>query len=62
MALRVGLHNGTLDEIVGSGYFHLEQMDEGSWCLNFATPKASGTVWLSARGKIKAQYEVTPNA
>ena len=25
--------DGTIDEIVGFGYFHLEQMDEGLWSL-----------------------------
>ena len=25
--------DGTIDEIVGFGYFHLEQMDDGLWSL-----------------------------
>lgn len=45
--------DGTLDEVVGSGAFHLEQMDANHWFLQVG----SIAVWLRAKGKITATSE-----
>lgn len=45
--------NGTLDEIVGSGTVHLEQMNTDHWWLGFGDGPLLH-VNLHARGKIKA--------
>lgn len=44
--------DGTLDEIVGFGTFHLEQMDTGHWWMQLG-PHMVG---LHARGKITANF------
>lgn len=45
--------DGSLDEVVGSGPFQLEQMDDGCWFLELG----SVAVFLNARGKITATVE-----
>ena len=49
--------DGTLDEVVGVGTFHLEQMDTNHWWLQIENAAGSVSVWLEARGKITAAYE-----
>jgi len=44
--------DGTLDEVVGFGTFHLEQMDTGYWWMQLG-PHMVG---LHARGKITANF------
>ena len=43
--------DGTLDEVVGTGLFHLEQMDTNKWWMELSTDVH---VWLTAKGKITA--------
>jgi Ni/Co efflux regulator RcnB len=45
--------DGTLDEVVGYGYFHLEQMDTGHWWLGIGDSEILH-VNLHSRGKIAA--------
>ena len=47
--------DGTLDEIVGNGFFRLEQMDNGRWWLGLYGDNSSVCVVLTARGRIKAE-------
>ncbi len=48
----------SLDEIVGAGVFHLEQMDDNHWWLRLADGSGKVvTVHLFARGAIKARHE-----
>lgn len=56
-------NDGSLDEVVGSGTIHLEQMDSGHWWLGFGEGPLLH-VNLTARGKIKANVldERNPNA
>jgi hypothetical protein len=47
--------DGSLDEVVGWGFLHLEQMDTGHWWIGFDT--ADGRLLhinLHARGRIRA--------
>lgn len=44
--------DGTLDEIVGSGKFHLEQMGHDHWWMQLGPHMVN----LSARGKIRAHF------
>lgn len=44
----------SLDEIVGTGWFHLEQMDYNKWWMSLGPHN----VWLSAKGKITASIEL----
>lgn len=44
--------DGTLDEVVGRGQFHLEQMGSGHWWMQLGPH----IVNLSARGKIRANF------
>ena len=44
--------DGTLDEVVGRGQFHLEQMGSGHWWMQLGPH----IVNLSARGKIRAHF------
>jgi hypothetical protein len=46
--------DGSLDEIVGTGTFHLEQMDDNHWWMQF---NDGVMVHLIARGAIKATTE-----
>ncbi len=46
--------DGSLDEIVGQGLFHLEQMDTNRWWMSLG-PHG---VWLGAKGKITARVEL----
>lgn len=49
---------GNLDEIIGKGNFHLEQMDDGHWWMRFENDSGQSVdVNLTARGKIKATFE-----
>lgn len=43
----------SLDEVVGHGYGHLEQMDFNHWWLQVGDV----AVWLHAKGAIRATYE-----
>ena len=45
----------SLDEIVGYGYFHLEQMASGHWWIGFGSPLTH--VNLYSMRKITANYE-----
>ena len=45
--------DGSLDEVVGVGEFHLEQMDDGHWWMQLGDVH----VHLTARGKITANVE-----
>lgn len=48
----------TLDEVVCDGAFvHLEQMDFNQWWLVVTKGKKSVNVWLTAKGRINAEYE-----
>lgn len=44
--------DGTLDEIVGSGTFHLEQMGAGHWWMQVGPHMVN----LTSRGKIAAHF------
>ena len=46
--------DGTLDEVVGAGFVHLEQMDTGHWWLGFGSGIGFLHVNLTSRNKIKA--------
>lgn len=46
---------GDVDEVVGYGHFHLEQMDAGHWWLGLGESEVF--VNLTARGRIKATAE-----
>ena len=50
--------DGSLDELVGHGRFHLEQMDTNHWWMALETPLGRYTVGLHAKGKITALYEL----
>lgn len=53
--------DGSLDELVGSGAFHLEQMGDNHWWMSLTGPGGEEVhVWLQARGKITASYERMP--
>ena len=55
--------DGTLDEVVGIGAFHLEQMAEDHWWMEIENSAGRVAVWLTAgRGKIAAIYEAEPAA
>ena len=54
--------DGTLDEVVGIGAFHLEQMSDGHWWMSIANSAGQVTVSLTTRGTIKATYEAEPAA
>ena len=49
--------DGSLDEVVGIGSFHLEQMDNNHWWLRLESATGSVSIWLKARGTIIASYE-----
>lgn len=50
--------DGALDEVVGHGTFHLEQMDSNRWWLGLGDADRGGVfVNFTARGKIKVTYE-----
>ena len=44
--------DGSLDEVVGTGWFHLEQMDSNKWWMQLGPHM----VTLTARGKISAWF------
>ena len=44
--------DGTLDEVVGVGMFHLEQIDAGHWWMQLGPHHVN----LSARGKITVHF------
>lgn len=49
---------GALDEIVGAGTFHLEQMDANHWWMLLTDANGNAVhVHLTARGAIKANFE-----
>jgi hypothetical protein len=54
----------TLDEIVGTGDLHVEQMDENIWWLGFYpdpdNPGKRVSLFLSAEGPITAQLREEP--
>ena len=58
-ALDVRLNeDGTLDEVVGTGRLHLEQMDGNHWWMLFEDSSGAAVhVNLTARGKITAHFE-----
>ena len=49
--------DGTLDEVVGTGTFHLEQMDTGHWWMRIENEAGSVDVWLWSEGKISADFD-----
>jgi hypothetical protein len=49
--------DGLLDEIVGAGLFHLEQMSDSHWWMSLDTEHGQVTVNLTAKGRIKAAVE-----
>lgn len=50
--------SGELDEVIGKGNFHLEQMDDGHWWICFENDSGQRVdVNLTSRGKIKATIE-----
>ena len=52
--VQIGLNeDGTLDEVIGRGQFHLEQMDDGHWWMLLGNTH----VWLYSKKKITATYE-----
>lgn len=53
----VRLDGDELDELVGDGSFHLENMDTNLWWMELRNPAGAVAVWLRARGKITAHYE-----
>ena len=50
--------DGTLDEVCGSGSFHLEQMDTNHWWMCIENSAGEVHVWLHAKGKITASHEL----
>lgn len=52
--------DGSLDEVVGTGAFHLEQMGDNLWWMRLDAPGRSIVVWMRAKGKIKARAEDEP--
>lgn len=44
--------DGSLDEVIGTGIFHLEQMDNNHWWMQLGPHMVN----LSARGKVKAIF------
>lgn len=44
--------DGALDEVVGFGTFHLEQMDNGHWWMQLGPHMVN----LHAKGKVKAHF------
>ncbi|HCN89491.1 MAG TPA: hypothetical protein DIT28_09995 [Oxalobacteraceae bacterium] len=57
LEIRMG-GDGALDEVIGHGPYHLEQMDDGHWWMRFEDISgAYADVNLTARGKIKATVE-----
>jgi hypothetical protein len=50
--------SGALDEIVGAGRFHIEQMDSGHWWMLLEDQQGAAVhVHLTAKGAIKASHE-----
>lgn len=50
--------SGALDQIVGAGTFHLEQMDANHWWMLLTDANENAVhVHLTARGAIKANFE-----
>jgi hypothetical protein len=45
--------DGSIDEIVGKGKFHLEQMDSNLWALIFSDRKQALCVEISSARKIE---------
>ena len=53
--------DGTLDEVVGIGAFHLEQMADDHWWMEIENSAGRIAVWLITEGgKIVATYEAEP--
>lgn len=52
--------DGALDEIVGTGPFHLEQMDDNHWWMLLEAGTKRVHVHLQARGRIRATFEEEP--
>ena len=59
-APEVRLDGEELDELVGNGSFHLENMDTNLWWMELSNPAGAVSVWLRARGKITVHYERRP--
>jgi hypothetical protein len=49
--------DGSLDELVGTGLFHLEQMSDSHWWMSLDTEHGQVTVNLTAKGRITAAVE-----
>lgn len=51
--------DGTIDEVVGYGFFHIEQMDNNKYWAKLSTQiKGKDVVmWLTSRGKLKLSAE-----
>jgi hypothetical protein len=49
--------SGSLDEVVGVGQFHLEQMDDNLWWLRVEAAGRAVVVWLRSKRKIVATSE-----
>lgn len=52
---------GTLDEVVGTGFFHLEQMDDTCWWMSLSSRGQSVVVYLQSKEKITATAFTEPN-
>ena len=52
--------DGTLDEVVGRGYFHLEQMSATHWWMAFESGGRRVHVNLHSKATIKANAEGEP--
>lgn len=52
--------DGSLDEVVGVGLVHLEQMDTGHWWLEISNAAGSMHVNLHSKRRIAAMFERDP--
>jgi len=61
--LEVRFQGGELDEVVGFGHFHLEQMTDTHWWMEFDDAHGRrAAVHLQSRGRIRSFVEESPCA